>query len=142
MLRHRRPFGSPSNPSTKPRCLHCRWRPEQIEMMGACNARLLADRWISRFTKSKGKHSEVVVDASHYRRSLPHSVVAFVVPAGAGDACDDEVGNERRYCTRWTYAAHASFLRGFNLSAQQVPLLSLDVSDRERPFRSSTDAAG
>lgn len=59
------------------------------------------------------RYNEVVLSAEAWRAHLPASVEAIV-------------GDE---------ATHRAFLREFGVSAVDYPLLRLDVSDWERPFR-------
>ena len=63
--------------------------------------------------KTNRLYNEVVVDGDYWREHLPEAVEAVV-----GDA-----------------RMHAAFLRRYGLTADRVPLVTLDVDDWRSPFR-------
>eukprot|EP00966_Prymnesium_polylepis_P008588 198397-Prymnesium_polylepis.1 len=61
------------------------------------------------------EYNEIVVDTVYWMRNLPMAVEAFVGPKSK--------------------SAHRAFLEEYRLTAQSVPLLTLDTYDWETPFK-------
>ena len=73
-----------------------------------------------------GVYNEVVIGAESYVASLPWAVEAFVFPVGDKDTNAEEERKAR--------ALHSRFLHTYRLTAHDVPLFRVDVSDFTEPF--------
>ena len=67
------------------------------------------------------QYNEIVVDGSRYGNALPDAVEAIFYPTNG--PVDHEEGNKER-----AIGVHASFLRRYGLSNEDVPLLKFDVA--------------
>lgn len=70
--------------------------------------------------RGTGVYNEVIIDARHWTRNLPHSVEAIFSTAGG----EVEAGR-----------IHAGLVEAYRLDAGAVPLLALDSRDWNAPFR-------
>jgi len=90
----------------------CPMRPDQLAQM------------VEQITT--GHYNEVVVDADSFVKSLPWSVEAFFFPVG-GHATKAAAGAKAR-------ETRTKFLQHYQLTARDVPILRLDVTDLHEPF--------
>ena len=67
-------------------------------------------------------YNEIVVSAVYWNARLPHTIEAFFYLCGNTQA----MTHSRN--------VHAAFLRQFQLTAQDVPLLCLDSGNWDHPF--------
>lgn len=101
------------NPADPHRGDQCPMRPDQLgQMVKAITA---------------GHYNEVVVDADSFAKALPWSVEAFFFPVGGhgGSAAAAEAKARE---------AHTKFLQHYQLTARDVPILRLDVTNFHEPF--------
>ena len=123
----------------------CAWKPTDLDRMLAHRDRLVADGWPKCDDDGQkpcsSDYNEVVLGANFLLDHLPHSILAFFVPAPAEVSGQDEVCKSSvwkpsdRRCATWTRKAHASFLTSFHLTAQMVPLLKLHGDNCNTRFR-------
>ena len=78
-------------------------------------------------------YSELIFNADHFIEHLPHAIEAFFY---ISENC--EMGKSDVYdgpkCGDYAKGAHANYLRHFNLSAEEVPLVHFDLWNWEMPF--------
>ncbi len=97
----------------------CSWRPEQLPQMIS---------QLNHYNHGESE-SEIVLDAHTWQQNLPHSILAFyLVPPSVPDN-DYHSNAERR--TRYHYRL---FLKTYNLTEVEVPLLSYDLTRLDAPF--------
>jgi len=97
----------------------CPWRATQLDLMVGEAAAERSD--------GNGAYNEVVIDAESVVESLPWSVEAFVFLSGTDGAKRAEEEEKVR-------KAHAAFLRAYRVTAADVPLLRVDLTDFNSPF--------
>lgn len=90
-------------------CSDCAWRPDGLQ-------------WAMEQQKLRGKAvNEVVLDARVVAAGLPHTIEAFFLPLGSGDC-------------HWAMDAHAAFLKEYNITEDDVPLLAYNLNTWSSPF--------
>ena len=121
------------------------------------SARLLSDEEASSLERARliiqrqlRQYNELVLAADTYNSLLPGAIEAvYMLPhttATDGFIAEAKLWYEHRNETVWPFrsaeneeelarSVHAQLLRHFNLTAQQLPLLKLNISDRVAPFR-------
>ena len=89
------------------------------------------------------RYNEVILDAFHFQEHLPQAIQAiFFIGVESSHHCQstNHWAKANGHCEKFARAAHLSFLRKFGLTAQDVPLLRLDVHARvESPFSLADD---
>lgn len=113
----------------------CPWPPDQLamameqrDMASVRGWKPMAKMW------DDGKfYSELIFNADHFIEHLPHAIEAFFY---ISENC--EMGKSDVYdgpkCGDYAKGAHANYLRHFNLSAEEVPLVHFDLWNWEMPF--------
>ena len=111
----------------------CAWKPEHLAMMMKLRDGYSEhNKYNSRKTWDDHKYySELILDASPFTHSLPHSIEAFFFQPGRKDCFDAFDGHK---CEAYARAAHRAFLDRFSLSWNDVPLLKLDIFNWQQPF--------
>ena len=103
--------GKPIWCSTPPTTNFCPHRPSQLSAM--------MKMWIS----VGGPFNEVVIDAAIFRARVPQAIEMFFIPVECSDECKAKV------------QSYVSTTRSaLSMSAAQLPLVSLDLSNQTAPF--------
>jgi len=114
----------------------CAWRPANLGSVMAAREDLRAANVKPRMKHhDDGKfYAELVFDASHFIRGLPHSMDAMFFIHGECNDIGDKF-NHNAACEEYARIAHETVLRHFGLSPADLPLLRLDPFDWHQPFR-------
>ena len=127
------------------------------ERVARLSARLLSDEEASSLERARlaiqrqlRQYNELVLAADTYNSLLPGAIEAVYMllhtTTTDGFIAEAKLWYEHRNQTVWPFrsaeneeelarSVHAQLLRHFNLTAQQLPLLKLNISDRVAPFR-------
>ena len=127
------------------------------ERVARLSARLLSDEEASSLERARlviqrqlRPYNELVIAADTYNSLLPGAIEAvYMLPHTSttdGFIAKVKLWYEHHNETAWPFrsaeneeklarSVHAQLLRHFNLTAQQLPLLKLNISDRVAPFR-------
>jgi len=95
--------------------------PYRANQLGEMVEQAVSDR-----SAGSGIYNEVVIDAQSFVDNLPWSVEAFVFPTGYKDAGPEAEAEAREL--------HEKFVHIYKLTAADVPLMRLDISDLIHPF--------
>ena len=82
---------------------------------------------IEQYSRLGTGYNELILSAVHWNEHLPHTIEAFFCSCGVQEA------------ETHARSTHAAFLRHFQLTAEDVPLLCLDSTNWDRPFSHSND---
>ena len=87
------------------------------------------------------RYNEVIIDAFDLRKHLPHAIEAiFFIGVNAQCQSENHWANANGHCESFARAAHEAFLKHFGVSANEVPLLRLDVhANVASPFALADD---
>jgi len=107
-------WSCPISPSTN-RTSPCAWKPTDLAQMMQRQAQV-------------NTYNEVIVATSEYAAGLPHSLDAIFFLASA--EC-----HAAPNCEPLARSTHAAVLAKYNLTADRLPLLSLNVTEPMRPFQ-------
>lgn len=89
------------------------------------------------------RYNEIILDAIELRKNLPRAIAAvFFVGVDSSEHCRSANHWAKAYghCENFARSAHRDFLRRYSMSAEQVPLLRLDVHAKvDNPFSLADD---
>ena len=116
----------------------CAWSPSHLKQCMEDR-----DTLASRAVKPAHKHwddhkfyDELILDAHRFDATLPHAIEAvFFLWDGLhqrGMECNDVVDGPK--CEAYARRAHARIINHFGLSANELPLLALDLWNWDKPF--------
>ena len=126
-----------SNTALGPRSAHKAWWG--VREVGA----MLGEQLREANRGAEKRYNEIILDAFEFRKNLPDAIAAvFFIGTDAHMHCNSENHWAKAYghCEDYARKAHADFLRRYDKTADDVPLLRLDVHTKvESPFSLADD---
>ena len=83
--------------------------------------------------QERGGYTELIIDAEYWRELEPKSIAAVFYPSTCTAASE-----KGRACRKLAEKTHAQLLTNYGVSAEEVPLLRLDVQNWREPFHEVT----